>query len=459
MHDQIVPDAAPPLWWLGSLPFIGILLSIALLPLLPRTRHWWESNLHRLAVSLGFAALTLAYYTAARGPRAIPGILEHAVVDEYVPFMVVLFCLYVISGGICLRGDLRATPATNTAFLAFGAAIASFVGTTGASMLLIRPLLQTNSQRTNTMHTVVFFIFLVSNVGGCLLPIGDPPLFLGYLRGVPFFWTLGLWPEWLVASGMLLGIYYVWDRRAFRREPPAALVHDRLARQPLSVLGWSNVALLAAVVVCVAVVDPDKELPLLGWRPFPFLRELIMLGLVAVSLRIAPSAAREHNQFNYTAVLEVAALFIGIFICMQVPIEYLRANGAALGVNTPAEFFWATGALSSFLDNAPTYVVFFETAASLPPPPEAAAGAAMVPIKGGAVASDLLRAISLGSVFMGAMTYIGNGPNFMVKSIAEQSGVRMPSFFGYLIRYAIPLLIPVFILITLLFLLPWSPLA
>ena len=443
-----VPTAPPPWWGLGILPFLGILGCIAILPLLPATHHWWESNLHRFAVSLGFAALTLVYYVATQGLDSVAVVLEHAVVVEYIPFIVLLFSLYVISGGISLKGDLAAHPSTNTAFLAVGAAAASFIGTTGASMLLIRPLLQTNAQRRHVTHTVVFFIFLVSNVGGCLLPIGDPPLFLGYLRGVPFLWTLGLWAPWLVCCVMLLAVYFVWDTIAYKKEEVAAIARDERDREPLRLKGWSNILLLGGVVVCVALIDPKKAIPGTAFTPFPFMRELLMMGLVILSLQVTPRGVRKYNQFNYTAILEVAALFIGIFVAMQVPIEYLSAKGADLGVDLPWEFFWTTGTLSSFLDNAPTYVVFFETAKSLPE-----GSMAMVHLAGhGAIAAPLLVAISLGAVFMGAMTYIGNGPNFMVKSIAEQTGIRMPSFFGFVFKYSLPVLIPVFIVITLLFL-------
>ena len=444
----------PPMWWLGSLPFVALLGCIAVLPLLPATQHWWESNLNRLGVAMIFSALTVVYYVIVRGLGSVATVLEHAILAEYIPFIVLLFCLYVISGGISLSGDLAARPATNTTFLAMGALIASFVGTTGASMLLIRPLLQTNSERRHVVHTVVFFIFLVSNVGGCLLPIGDPPLFLGYLFGVPFLWTMGLWGPWLLCCVLLLGVYYIWDRIAYKRESAADIRRDETERQPLRLRGVSNIFLLGGIVACVALVDPNKPLPFTEFTPFPFMRELLMLSLVGVSLRRTPKGVREYNQFNYTAILEVAALFIGTFIAMQVPIEYLNARGADLGVDTPWKFFWATGSLSSVLDNAPTYVVFFETARAMPPEP----GVATLSLAtGGVINNAFLVAISLGAVFMGAMTYIGNGPNFMVKSIAEQSNVKMPSFFGFLFKYSIPVLIPVFVLVTLLFLLDGSP--
>jgi Na+/H+ antiporter NhaD/arsenite permease-like protein len=319
-------------------------------------------------------------------------------------------------------------------------------------MVLIRPILQTNAQRRYRVHTVVFFILLVSNIGGTLLPIGDPPLFLGYLEGVPFFWTMkALWAPWAVTCGILLVIYYFWDRAAYNREDPKALVRDTTERQPLRLQGWVNLVFLAGIVACVAFVDPKK--PFLGteFTPFPFMRELIMLALVAASLARTPAGVREYNRFDYHAIAEVAALFIGIFITMQIPLQVLEAAGPKIteSLNQPWQFFWLTGSLSSFLDNAPTYLVFFRLGQTMD-----AAGTEVVGLGGdAAISTALLVAISLGAVFMGAMTYIGNGPNFMVKSIAEQAGVRMPSFFGYLFRFSIPILVPVFILVTLVFLL------
>jgi Na+/H+ antiporter NhaD/arsenite permease-like protein len=461
-HDEqpeeilLGPDgAAPALWALGVLPFVGILGAIAILPLLHFSQHWWESNTSRLTVSLACALLTVIYVLIAAGGGLV-GVrlmLEHAIVLEYIPFMTLLFALYVISGGINLEGDLPAHPLTNTAFLAAGAVIASVVGTTGASMLLIRPLLQTNAERRHVTHTVVFFIFLVSNVGGCLLPIGDPPLFLGYLRGVPFFWTLVLWKEWAFCCAALLATYYTLDTIAYRREPVSAVQRDELMRRPLRLRGGGNLVLLAGIVISVALVNPHLPLPGTSWRPFPFLRELLLLALVAASLLLTRREVREANRFSYHAIVEVAALFIGIFVTMQVPIAVLRAGGGALGLEAPWHYFWATGLLSSVLDNAPTYVVLLETAAASFSQAGGEPGAGTVALlSGNHVPGPTLVAISLGAVFMGAMTYIGNGPNFMVKSIAEQAGVPMPTFFGFLFRYSVPILIPLFIACTLVFL-------
>lgn len=445
----------PPIW--ACTPFVAILLCIAVLPLIPATAHWWESNKNRLVVALILAGLTLLYYAFIHpmtynhetmatytGMQSVRHILEHAVLIEYIPFIVLLFSLYVISGGIRLTGDLPAHPATNTAFLGVGAALASFIGTTGASMLLIRPVLQTNSERKHTVHTVVFFIFLVSNCGGLLLPIGDPPLFLGYLRGVSFFWTLRLFWPWLMVIASLLAIYLAWDWIVYKKETPSDIRRDETERTKLRLTGKINFLYLVGIVVCVALIDPSKELFGL-FKPFPFMRELCMLGLVGLSLKTTSKDIYKANQFNYHAILEVAALFIGIFICMQAPIEILNQKGSELGLSEPWHFFWTTGGLSAFLDNAPTYVVFFETAKVLP------AAGDMVPLGSSAINQALLVAISLGAVFMGAMTYIGNGPNFMVKSIAEQAGVKMPSFFGYMI-YSVCVLVPLFVVVSWLFL-------
>jgi Na+/H+ antiporter NhaD/arsenite permease-like protein len=259
----------------------------------------------------------------------------------------------VISGGISLRGDLAAHPATNTAFFAFGAIIASFVGTTGASMLLIRPLLQTNAQRKHVVHTVVVFIFLVASIGGCLLPIGDPPLFLGYLRGVHFFWTFNLWVEWVFCCGILLALYYLLDLHFYRKESVPDLREDEAEKEPLRLRGWINVLWLAGIVERIATVSNEREFLGTGWTPFPFLREILMLLLGGVSLRTTPPGVCNANDFNYAAILEVAALFIGIFIALQVPIDVPRVFGRDLGLVEAWRFFWATGSLSSFLANAP----------------------------------------------------------------------------------------------------------
>ena len=442
---------ADPAW---ATPFVLLLLAVAFLPLIPATAHWWHRNSNKLLVSVALALVTLGYYAVAHGYHGKPpgaesvgAVLHHALLDEYVPFIVLLFALYTIAGGIELRGDLPAHPGTNTAFLAAGALLASLVGTTGAAMLLVRPLLRTNSERKHVVHTLVFFIFAVCNCGGLLLPIGDPPLFLGYLRGVPFEWTLTLLPQWALVNGLLLATYYVWDVRAHRSEAPRDLRRDERQVERLGISGGLNLALLGGVVACVALLDPKRAVPGTNWVPPPYFRETLMLALTAASYfvpAITPKGLRARVRFDFTAIAEVACLFVGIFITMQVPLEILNdpATVAALGVDRPMEFFWATGALSAFLDNAPTYVVFFETARNL-----GATSEALVPP---GIPETVLAAISCGAVFLGAMTYIGNGPNFLVKAIAEQSGVKMPSFFGY-VRYSLLVLGPILLVTSLVF--------
>ncbi|MCH2135756.1 MAG: sodium:proton antiporter [Phycisphaerales bacterium] len=446
-HDEAHAGAHAPSWWgLGTIPFVALLGAIAVLPLISRVAHWWHSNLSRLLVSVLAAGGTLLYVWAAIGWHDVGITLQHAVLDEYVPFIILLFTLYVISGGIHLGGDLPARPITNTAILAVGAGIASFIGTTGASMLLIRPLLKTNQARQHKVHTVVMFIFLVSNIGGALLPIGDPPLFLGYLAGVPFFWTFSLWGPWLLVSLILLVVYYFWDSMLYRREAPVVKSFDLADVEPLRLDGWWNLIWLGGIVCCVAFIQPGKPVPFTDWIAFDFLRELCMLALVVIALLSTPGSIRKANRFDYHAIIEVAVIFIGIFIAMQVPLTVLKAEGSAISAQLTESwmYFWITGGLSSVLDNAPTYLVFFELAQSAPP------GETVVELQGdaGVIDADLLRAISLGAVFLGAMTYIGNGPNFMVKAIAEQDGVKMPSFFGYVVRYALPVLVPVFAIVA-----------
>lgn len=450
-HDDAhahLTSEMPHLWFVGILPFVAILGAISVFPLLNSTRHWWENNINRFFVAMMCSLGTIVYMACTSGIESIGPMLDHAIIKDFIPFIMLLFSLYVISGGIYLSGDLAASPRVNTTFLAIGAGIASFIGTTGASMLLIRPLLKTNSQRKYKIHTIVVFIFLVSNIGGTLLPIGDPPLFLGYLRGVPFLWTLELWPMWATACCILLVVYYIWDTILSKKETVSDHLCDVTEQQPLRLQGSINFIWIGGIVAAAAFVDPNKPLIGTDWTPFVYCRELIMLFFVVLSLKTTAAIVHKANNFTYAAILEVAALFSGIFIAMQVPLAILEASGKTITatMNQPWHFFWATGSLSSFLDNAPTYVVFFKLSQSLPE-------GELMRVNDGSVPILLLIAISLGSVFMGAMTYIGNGPNFMVKAIAEQEGVEMPSFFGYMFKYSIPILVPIFILITILFLL------
>jgi Na+/H+ antiporter NhaD/arsenite permease-like protein len=395
-----------------------MLLAIAVCPL--RVPHWWESNRNKFVVAFLLGIPILGLYLVRD-----PWVLVH-MGTEYVSFIVLLAGLYVISGGILLRGDLVATPLTNAGFLAAGSVLASFIGTTGASMLLIRPLLQTNSERRHVRHTVVFFIFLVSNIGGMLTPLGDPPLFLGYLQGVPFTWTFRLWPPWLVMVLALLALYVVWDTRAYAREPLTALARDRRRTEPLRVRGAVNAIWLVGVVLAVAFLRAP-------------VRELAIVGLGAVSLWLTPAETRRANRFTTYPIVEVAVLFFGIFLTMIPALELLHLRGGELGVRQPWQFFWATGTLSSFLDNAPTYLVFLALGQGL------GLGNEVV-----GVPQAILAAISVGAVAMGANTYIGNAPNFMVKSIAEEAGVKMPTFAGYMV-YSAAVLLPLFVLVTVLF--------
>ena len=476
------PIAAPAMWTIA--PFCILLLCIAILPLIPATEHWWESNKNRFLVAAFLGLLILGYYAfmhptpiarhwpshsvAASQCEKAGAIFINAIIGEYISFIVLLFALFTISGGIRISGDLKASPLVNSIILFIGAALASFVGTTGAAMLLIRLLLDTNRERKYKVHTIVFFIFCVCNCGGCLLPIGDPPLFLGYLKGVAFLWTMSLWKEWLFVNVIVIAIYFLWDSLWFyRREPGEAKAADAAERQPLRISGlFPNLFCLIGVILGVALLDPAKTIG--GWQPWMFLREIVQLLMVVISLAFGSYEIRKLNNFNYSAIIEVAALFFGIFICMQAPLQILNEKGgeianrakeigAKVGLDENQMFFWMTGSLSSVLDNAPTYVVFFETAtaaaaeeAKTDPEMDAELDAAKEKC-GVRIPLSLLMAVSLGAVMMGSMTYIGNGPNFMVKAIAEQSGVKMPSFFGYM-GYSLVILLPVLIVMTLIFL-------
>ena len=363
-------------------------------------------------------------------------LLEH--LHEYLSFIVLLWSLYTISGGIVLRGNLKASPAVNTAFLGIGALIANLFGTTGASMLLIRPLLRTNQEREFKVHTVVFFIFVVSNIGGCLTPLGDPPLYMGFMRGVPFQWTLSLWPQWLLVNSLLLVIYYMWDRIRYRQEKAENVAMDMTNAEPLRIDGKINIALILGVVATIALSGVLEM--------NPWLRDGILVALGLLSMATTKKKYREDNEFNFGAITEVAVLFIGIFITMIPALMMLSEAGPGLGVNHGWQYFWITGTLSSFLDNTPTYIVFLDLAQSTLG--SSTIEAFMSHVEGPAI----LKAISLGAVFMGANTYIGNGPNFMVKAIAEAKGssqVKMPSFGGYMV-YSMLILVPIFLLVTLL---------
>lgn len=428
-----------------ALPFLGMLLSIALLPLI--AGRLWHHHYGKIAA--GWSALLVLPLAVAFGPEAAIAEVWHVLLLEYLPFIALLLALYTAGGGVLLRGRLVGTPAANTALLAVGTVIASVMGTTGAAMVLIRPLIRANAFRRRKTHSFVFFIFLVANIGGSLTPLGDPPLYLGFLRGVAFFWTTAhLFAEFLFCAVLLLAVYWLIDSIAWAREKPVPPPAE--GRDPLRIEGWANVALIGAIVAVVLAqgVWQPGDVVLLG-QAIGIERLLGMAGFVAVALAsvaLTPATLREANGFAWGAILEVAKLFAAIFVTMAPVLAILKAGsaGAAAGLVAltsdaggepiPWVYFWLSGGLSSFLDNAPTYLVFFHMAG----------GDAQTLM--GAMASTLL-AISMGAVYMGALTYIGNAPNFMVKAIAEQSGIRMPSFFGYML-WSFPLLLLPFALIT-----------
>ena len=419
---------------LSALPFVLLLAAIAVLPM--AAGHWWHANRNKGIVAAALALPVAVYLLAVPGG---PAVLAHEA-EGYVSFIVLLTALYTISGGIVLRGDLPPTPAVNAGLLLLGAVLANLIGTTGASMLLIRPVLRINAKRRRKVHVPVFFIFLVSNTGGLLTPLGDPPLFLGFLQGVPFAWTLGLWPQWLLVNGLVLLIFVVWDRRADRGEAPAALTEheagpepDLPAHAPLRVEGLRlNGPLLLGVV---GVVLFKKGLP------FP-VGEGLMLGLTGLSLWKTPRPWRAANGFTWGPMAEVAVLFAGIFVAMAPALVLLAERGGGLGLAEPWQFFWLTGVLSSLLDNAPTYLTMAHLAAAV------SGGGSIAALP--EAAPRLLAAVSCGAVFLGANSYIGNGPNFMVKAIAEEAGYPMPSFGRYMLTAAMVLL-PVFGVVTVVF--------
>jgi Na+/H+ antiporter NhaD/arsenite permease-like protein len=420
-----------PLWSVA--PFILLLLSIAVIPLV--FGNWWEKNTNKLLLSVVMSGPVLAVLL----PSGL-SLLEESLLD-YVSFMVLLTSLFVISGGIYIRGEFAGTPLVNTAFLAVGAVCANLIGTTGASMLLIRPFLRANHRRQRRTHLCVFFIFIVSNIGGLLTPLGDPPLFLGFLRGVPFEWTLTLLPIWLTALVPILVVFNMYDQYVFVREDvetPGALAEDVQPRRRLHIEGGLNFVFLLGVMLAAILSG------YFGWPRS--VQGLLMVTMALLSWFTTAPSVHKANHFHLHPIVEVAAIFLGIFVTMIPALEILRTHAAQLGLQSPWQFFWTAGLLSSFLDNAPTYLTFTAMASGL-------VGSGTESLSGllhSEMGVALLRAVSVGSVFMGANTYIGNGPNFMVKSIAERDGVKMPSFGGYVV-YSLTFLIPLFVLITLVF--------
>lgn len=420
------------------IPFATLLGAIAVMPL--AFAHFWESNRNKLLVAMACGAPVLGYLVA----NSMWNELKHALLFDYVPFLILLAALFVITGGINVSGDIEAKPSVNTLFIGIGAVLASLMGTTGAAMLLIRPLLETNAERKFKVHTILFFIGAAANCGGLVTPLGDPPLFVLYLRGVPFEWFFTLAPMWLFANAILLAIYFGVDSYYYyQKESLADLRRDIAQIRPLSIAGKMNFLLLLGVALSVAFLN-EQHIELFKRNEYAkFLREAVILALTGLSLWLTKKEVRVANKFSWHPIEEVAYLFLGIFITMIPCLLYLEANASSLGVSNAVQFYYATGALSGVLDNTPTAVTFYSLALGLEQ--QASAMVAGVP-------ETLLKAICVGAVFFGAMTYIGNAPNFMVKAIAEEQGIEMPSFFGYVMKFALVVLLPIFVLTQLIFL-------
>lgn len=448
MHEDL--GAILPLW--STLPFLGMLFSIALFPLFA-PRFWHH---HFGKISAFWALITLIPLMVLYKGNALHEFL-HIVLADYVPFVILLTALYTVSGNILLRGSLVGTPVVNTIILIIGTVLASWMGTTGAAMLLIRPFMRANQHRKNRTFMVVFFIFIVANIGGSLTPLGDPPLFLGFLRGVPFFWTMNLLPQMLCAVIILLLIYFLIDTYYYRKEK-LHTVSSSEEKEPLRIEGYHNFLFLAAIVGAVLMSGLMQwgEVSILGIHITvqDLVRDVVLILVAALSFITTKQEVRHDNSFTWFPMQEVAILFIGIFLTMMPCLKILQAGEDGKlsfiihTVSHPYHYFWVTGLLSGFLDNAPTYLTFLSSLVGKFYPGMEPRIAVSSLIKDNVV---FLEAISAGSIFFGANTYIGNAPNFMVRSIAEETGTVMPSFFGYMLKYSIPILVPVFILITLIF--------
>ena len=436
---------------LFCIPFLGMLLSIAVFPLVKPA--WWERN-QKYAV-IAWSLLFLIPFAIRYGFGVMGEQLLEVIVGDYFTFIVLLFGLFCVAGNITIEGELSGSPKVNVIMLLIGTLLSSWIGTTGASMVMIRPLIRANKWRSRKTQVVVFFIFLVSNIGGCLTPVGDPPLLMGFMRNVPFFWSLRLIPIMILNVAILLVIFYILDSRAYRKDladgiTPEVQSGDKAA---IRVVGAHNIIFLAAIVVAVILsgVLPSTKafsggIHIYGEVELTYaalIEVIIILVAAFLSFKTTNKSVREDNHFSWGAIQEVAVLFIGIFITMQPALMILKSAGAELGLTHPSQMFWVTGALSSFLDNTPTYLVFLTTAGSMGFVSGLTTALGIVPAK-------MLTAISCGAVFMGAITYIGNAPNFMVKSISDENGVKMPSFFGYIV-WSLCCLVPVFLIDTLLF--------
>ena len=414
-----------------------MLLSIAIFPLF--WNHFWEKNKNKLIIAVILSIPIIIFLLSA----GFTDKLIETMIFDYLPFIILLGALFTITGGIYLTGDIEAKPLVNTTFLGIGAVIASFMGTTGAAMLLIRPVIQTNKERQHKVHTILFFIGIVANCGGLLTPLGDPPLFMMYLRSAPFEWFFKLFPEWLLTNGLLLIVYFLVDSYFHKKEPVSAIVRDKSMIRPIRLQGKINFIWLAGVVLAVAFLN-EQYIPVIKTNHyFKFIREGVILLLAYLSILFTPKLVRESNNFTWGPIQEVAYLFLGIFVTMVPCLLYLELNAHTLGVTSPTQFYYYTGLLSSFLDNTPTAVTFHSLALGL--------GVNSFPLIAG-IPEELLKAICLGAVFFGSMTYIGNGPNFMVKAVAEENNIKMPDFFSYIIKFSLIVLLPIFIAVQLIIL-------
>ena len=423
-----------------AIPFALMLVIIAAAPL--AFPHFWEKNKNKLIVVLALSIPTAIFLSIVGfGENLI-----HQMLFEYFPFITLLLALFVVTGGIQIKGNVVATTETNAIILTLGFILASFMGTTGASMLLIRPLLDINRERVYRTHTVLFFIAMVANCGGILTPLGDPPLFLLYLRGAPFTWFSTLFVQWILVGALLLIAYIIMDKIYFGKETITAKRRDMKNQSPIRIKGKINFIYLGIIILSVMFINPSY-IPAMEDGPIvlKFLREYILIGMVILSLTTTKKVVRKTNHFTWDAINEVAIIFVGIFITMTPAMMYLNQNADSLNFTSAYQYYYATGLLSAFLDNSPTAIAFYELASGMDmssiPAHEMTAG----------IPTILLKAISLAAVFFGSLTYIGNGPNFMVKSIAEEEGVKMPSFFGYMAKFSLVILLPIYIIVQLIF--------
>lgn len=435
---------------LFSIPFAGMLLSIAIMPLI--AGEWWEKKQQYVVIL--WSVLFLVPLAIAYSPGVMAEVLCKVVFADYITFIVLLFGLFCVAGNISIKGNFSGTPKMNVVLLLIGTLLAGWIGTTGASMLMIRPIMKSNAWRKRRAHTIVFFIFLVANLGGCLTPVGDPPLLMGFMRGVPFFWSLRLFPVLLLNGAILLIVYYILDTRNYKKELADGYKPEFAGEKiNLKIEGKHNVVFVAMIIIAVILSGALPSIPAFAGGihimgdvelGYAAIIEIIIILLAAfLSMKTTKKTVRSENQFTWGPIKEVAILFIGIFITMEPALLFLEHHGASLGITEPWQMYWMTGILSSFLDNTPTYLVFLTTAGTL----GAASGVATAV---GTIAPTMLMAISAGAVCMGANTYIGNAPNFMVRSIAEEGGIKMPSFFGYM-GWSVCILIPIFIIDMLVF--------